>query len=342
MIKVLLLSVFTSFFGQATNDKIDSYLNQLHTKGELNGNVLVIKDGKTLYEKSFGYADGEKSMLLTKNYRFNIGSVYKEFPAVSIMQLQEKNLIQLDDKISKYLTELPKWSEKVTVKQLLQYSSGLPTIGWNSYFSQGINVTDAHILNEIQNIENLEFEPGTDYLYSNMNPVLLIKIVEHVSKSSFKDYLQENIFNPFELNGIVLKEQYPYVDKTLMANPFNVDFEEDNYNISVESLLFNATASDLAIWFEQLGDFKVVSEQSVKKLSEIAKVGENAQSPLGNCEWEKNKIIEHTHHGSSGNYECLIRRFKQDGITIVILTNQKHGNVYDISNTIYEILKKDI
>lgn len=341
MIKVLLLSLFTSFSGQPTNDNIDTYLSELHEAGKLNGNVLVIKEGKTIYEKSFGYADGAKSLKLNKDHRFNIGSVYKEFPAASIMQLQEKNLLELDDKISKYLLDLPKWSEKVTIQQLLQYSSGLPKIGWNAYFSKGINVNDDHILNEIQNIETLEFEPGTDYLYSNNNPILLIKIVESITQLSFKDYLEKNILIPFELQGTVIKSQYPYVDTTLMASPFNADFEEDNYNISVKSLLFNSTASDLANWFEHLGNFKVLSEQSVRTLSEVAKEGDNIQSPLGSSIWENNKIIEHTHHGSSGNYECLVRRFKQDGIIIVILTNQKNQNVYDISDTIYEIVKKE-
>jgi len=339
MTKLLLLNLCISLFACQNNENIDSYLSELHKDGKLNGNVLVIKDGKTLFEKSYGFTDGSKSTLLNKDYRFNIGSVYKEFPAVAIMQLQEKNLLNVDNKISKFLPELPKWSEKVSIRNLLQYSSGLPTIGWDAYFAKGINVTDNHIMSEIQNVGNLEFEPGTDYLYSNSNPILLIKIVEHISQSSFNDYLKENIFDPYELNNIVIKGQYPYVDKTLMAIPFNADFEEDDYEISVKSLLFNSKARDMASWFEQLGNFKVVSKQSVKTLSGVAKAGENIQSPLGYCDWEEEKIIEHSHHGSTANYECVVRRFKQDGITIVILTNQKHGNVYDISQEIYEIIK---
>ncbi|MDO1498891.1 serine hydrolase domain-containing protein [Winogradskyella maritima] len=134
---------------------------------------------------------------MTMEYRFNIGSIYKEFPAVSIMQLQEKNLINLDDKISKYILELPNWSEEISVQNLLQYSSGLPTIGWDIYFSKGINVNDNDILEELKSIKNLEFEPGSDYLYSNSNPILLIKIVENITKTTFNRYLQENIFNVY-------------------------------------------------------------------------------------------------------------------------------------------------
>lgn len=340
MFNVLFLNLFLALFGCQNNENIDTYLSELHQTGKLNGNVLVIQGGKTLFEKSFGYTDGTKKTLLNKDYRFNIGSVYKEFPATAIMQLQEENLIRLEDKIAKYLPELPKWSEKVTIKNLLQYSSGLPTIGWDAYFSKGINITDADILNEIQGVQSLVFEPGTDYLYSNSNPILLIQIVEHISQTSFNDYLQENIFNPYSLKNTVIKGQYPYADRALMAIPFNTDFEEDAYELSVKNLLFSSTARDMVNWFEHLGNFEVVSKQSIRILSEVAKVGDNIQAPLGGCVWENDTLIEHSHHGSTANYECVVRRFKQDRITIVILTNQKHNNVYDISDKIYEIIKK--
>jgi len=342
MTKILLLNLIISLFGCQNNENIDTYLNELYEKGELNGNVLVIKDGKTYYEKSFGYTDGSKKMILTKDYRFNIGSIYKEFPAVSIMQLQEKNQINLEDRISKYLPELPNWSEKISVQNLLQYSSGLPTIDWDVYFSKGINVNDNHIIEEIKSVKNLEFEPGSDYLYSNSNPILLIKIIENITKTTLNEYLQKNIFIPYGMDNTIIKEQYPYVDKTLMAIPFNADFKEDDYKLSAKSLLFSSTASNVANWFEQLGDFKIINEKSVKTLSEQAKKGHNIQSPLGYSEWKNDKITEHSHHGSTASYECVARRFKQDGITIVILTNQKQGNVYEISEKIYEIIKSNI
>jgi CubicO group peptidase (beta-lactamase class C family) len=341
MTKILFLNLIISLSGCQNNETLDTYLNELHKKGRLNGNVLVTKDGKVLYEKSFGYADGSKNTMLTKDYRFNIGSIYKEFPAVSIMQLQEKNQINLEDKISKYIPELPNWSERVSVQNLLQYSSGLPTIGWDAYFSKGINVNDNHIMEELKAVKNLEFEPGSDYLYSNSNPILLIKIIESITKSNFNEYLQENIFIPYGMDRTIIKEQYPYEDKTLMAIPFNADFKEDDYKLSVKSLLFSSTARDLAKWFEQLGDFKIVNKKSVKLLSEKAKKGDDIQSPLGQTDWENDQIVEHSHHGSTANYECVARRFKREGITIVILTNRKQGNVYEISERIYEILKSD-
>lgn len=342
IIIINLIILFSSCQNNQNSQNIDIYLTKKYQEGKLNGNVLVIKKGKTLYEKSFGYTDGSKNKKLNKNYRFIIGSVYKEFPAVAIMQLQEKNRINLDDKISKYLPEFPNWAEKISVKNLLQYSSGLPVVAWGEYFGKGLKVNDDVIMKGLKSIKTLEFEPGSGYLYSNNNPILLINIIESITQISFNEYLEKNVFIPVGMNSTIIKQEYPYKNKTLMSIPFDLDFKEDDYKLSVNNLLFSSTARDMANWLKKLGDFEVVSKNSVKTLSNKAKKGDNIQAPLGNCDWSNDTIIEHAHHGSNVNYECLVRRFKQDEITIVILTNQKHGNVNQISNEVYKIVKEDI
>jgi len=322
-------------------NNIDSLLNIQYQNGKINGNVLVIKDGSTIYEKSFGYTDGSKESLLTKDFRFNIGSVFKEFPAVAIMQLSESKLIHLDDKIASYLPELPKWSEEISIKNLLQYSSGLPMIQWGEYFGKGLSISDEDIMKDLLNVDSLQFVPGTDYLYTNYSPVLLIKIVERVTSIKFNEYIRTNLLLPFKLNGTILKDKYPYDDVTNMAIPFNSDGENDGYRLSISNILLSCTASDMQNWFTQLDDFKIVSKESVKFLSKTAISEDNIQAPLGYSEWENNELIEHAHHGSSGNYECLIQHFKADNLIIVIMTNQKKKNVHEISNNIYNIVQKN-
>lgn len=320
------------------NRSIDLFLNEQYKRGKLNGNVLVVKGGRKIYERSFGFADASKKTLLNKNHRFNIGSVYKEFPAVAIMQLKEKNLLRTDDKIGKYLPELPEWSKKISIKHLLQYSSGLPTIDWDSYFEKEESASEELILQDLQKLKKLEFEPGTNYLYTNYSPLLLIEIVERITGQEFRDYAEKKLFAPFDLDDTVINESYPYKDKKLMAIPFDTNFKEDDYKISVSAVLFTSTAEDLYNWFEKLDTFRIVSKESVRLLSEEAKEGENIQAPLGFADWENDELIEHSHHGTAVNYECVVRRFGKDALTIVILTNQKHRNVYEISEKIREML----
>ncbi|MCH4824600.1 beta-lactamase family protein [Gramella lutea] len=320
-------------------EKIDSILTLKFDNGILNGNVLVVQKGQAIFKKSYGFADADKSQKLNENFRFNIGSVYKEFPAVAIMQLKEKGALTLQDKLGKYITDLPKWSDSISIIQLLQYSSGLPKINWGEHFSNGEMVTSQMIYDDLKAIQKLKFTPGTDYLYSNYSPILLIKIVEKISGQNFKEYTKQNLFNPYGLYQSKISDQFPYKDQTLMAIPFNEKFEVDNYKISIPSILFSSTVSDMYKWFKYLDSYDIISKESVKILSQEAIIGNNIQAPLGSFEWDNDLAIEHIHHGSSGNYECVVRRFKQKDLTIVILTNQKHGNVYEISQEILELFK---
>ncbi len=340
LFNIILINLSFIALGCQTHDSIDSYLTSQFEKGKLNGNILIIKDGKKEYEKSFGYSDASRKNQLTKDYRFNIGSVYKEFPAVAIMQLQEQNKLEINDKLSKYLSQLPAWAEKISIKHLLQYSSGLPRVAWGNYFGKGLAIRSEDVLNDLKETKSLAFTPGASYLYTNYSPILLISVVEKISGIDFSQYVQENLFTPFNIRNTVIKEGFPYADQSLMAMPFDEHYVQDDYKIQMHNLLFSATANDLAIWLQQIGDFNIITKSSVKFLSEKAIKGDNIQAPLGRGRWVNNKFVGHSHHGSSGNYECVVRRFKEERITIIILTNQKHGNVFDMSDDLYDLIKK--
>jgi hypothetical protein len=273
-------------------------------------------------------------------HRFNIGSIYKEIPAVAILKLQEEGNLQLNDHLSMYVTDLPEWAEQITIKSLLQYSSGLPKMKFDEHFSNGITVTEEILMNDLRNVRELQFKPGTNYLYTNYSPMLLSKIVEHIIKQDFQSYAQNHLFAPYGINHIKVNSQYPYLDKTSMAIPFDEAFKEDDYTIKVDWVLTGYTASDLYNWFKHLDSFNIVSRESMKILSQEAIQGDNIQSPLGRSDWENGDIKLHLHHGSSASYESLVRHHKQDKIMIILMTNQKQGNVHDIADELYRLAKK--
>src|SRR5690606_12326530 len=123
MVRIVILYLLTTFLeGCGQIDNLDDYINNLHEKNEFNGTVLVIQGDSVLYEKAFGYADETRNVQLTIDHRFALGSIYKEFPAVAVMQLKEKGLLSVDDKIATFLPQLPSWSERITIKNLFQYS----------------------------------------------------------------------------------------------------------------------------------------------------------------------------------------------------------------------------
>jgi len=340
---LLLLFISIMFANCKSHSSIDSYMKELANEGNFNGNVLVVKNGKTIYENSFGFSDGSKTKKLTNQFRFDLGSVYKEFPAVSIMQLQEKGLVNTNDKISIYLKDLPNWSSKITIKNLLQYTSGLPKVAWDKYFGNDERVTDQKIKNDLLNLNELEFEPGSDYLYTNYSPILLGKIVASITKQPFPEYVEEKLFIPFGLENAKIQTEVPVLNRDFIAIPFDENFKEDSHKGTISGVIFSMTANDLLSWLNNLHAFKIISKKSLQFLSEEANFWGNIQAPLGGVTWKNGIVKEHYHHGEAGNYECIVKRFNngKEVLTIIVQANQKHQNMFDISNKIKRILNSN-
>ena len=338
IIYTLFLSIF--FTGSCQHISIDEYLQKQYFKGELNGNILVVQNEKILYENAFGIANAKTKEPLTLKHRFNVGSIYKEFPGVAIMQLKERGRLKLTDTIGNYLAGLPRWSQKINIQHLLQYSSGLPQIPWDDYFfKNNIPVTEKSALELLNKTEELAFNPGSDYLYSNYNPLLLTLIVEKITGKPFESYVEKNLFRPAKLSGAFFAQQAPHINEKHIANAFDEGLNTDSYVIHEPKFLMNFTAQDLYQWLVHLHNHELISKESVEILSK--RVG--SQSPLGVLEWDKNNLIVHHHHGSSGNYEAVIRYYPDDALYIIIVTNQKHSNVSKMADKIHAIAssKKD-
>lgn len=317
--------------------KLDTELTMLSKDGKLNGNILVARNDKIIYNKSFGFADGTQEKSLKQNHRFNIGSIYKEIPAIAIMQLSEKQLLKLNDPISKYLTELPDWSHQITIQQLLQYTSGLPKISWGKH----PEINDVVLMEDLSQLSKLESSAGKQYLYTNYSPFLLSKIVESISKNDFKDYVKRKILKPLNIENSGFNLSFPYQDRSGMAVSFNADFAEDNppFKIKSSMFLFSTTTEDLYTLVEGLHSNKLINQKSVETISRAANLdSKEVESPLGQIEYKNDEIVSHVHHGSSGNYEGIISVDLKKGITVVVLTNKKSGNVHEIVETITELI----
>jgi len=341
LIKIVVLALIVICSSCKRHDSIDSYMQEKAQKGKFNGNVLVVKNGETLYEKSFGFSDGSKSTKLTNQFRFDLGSIYKEFPAVAIMQLQEKGLLNADDTIDKYLKDLPNWSSQITIKNLLQYTGGLPKVAWDKYFGKGEIVTDQKLKNDLLNLTALEFKPGSDYLYTNYSPILLGQIVASITKQPFPDYVKKHLFLPYGLNSALMPSEIPHLNKEFIAIPFDENFKEDRYKATISGVIFSFTARDIVQWITHLHTFKIIKKESVQFLSEKADFWGNVQAPLGNVTWKNDYIKEHWHHGEAGNYECVVKRFYdgKDVLIIIVQANRKQKNVIDMADDIKDILE---
>jgi CubicO group peptidase (beta-lactamase class C family) len=162
------------------------------------GAVLVAKNGEVLFSNAYGLADREKKIPNTLDTRFRIGSMNKMFTAVSVLQLVEAGKIKLTDPLGKYITDYPNQdiATKVTIHMLLTHTGGTGDI-FGPEFT--IHRKELRTLNDyvaLYGKRGPEFEPGSQWRYSNYGMVLLGVVIERVTGQSYYDYVQEHVYKP--------------------------------------------------------------------------------------------------------------------------------------------------
>ncbi|WET47426.1 serine hydrolase [Chryseobacterium indologenes] len=323
----LLLLTHHTFAQTKQITKIDSLVKSANQEGVFNGNILVSENNKIIYNASFGFTDASKTKKLTPDYRFNIGSITKEFSGVALLQLQEQGKLKLEDPISKYLPELPQWANEISIKDLLQYTSGLPNVNWKKIKS------NKDIFDDLKLIDKLDFVPGTQYDY-NMNNVFLRQfIVEKITGMTYKNYVNQNIFKPCKMNA---SEITPIVDKKLIAKGFNNKLVEDKPDFLAGGTFL--TTTDLLKFVNCLHSKKLITENSLFELGQHFNLPDT-QSSLGEAQFKNKKLVAHSHDGRAGNYEALLVSDLDEKLTIILLGNNYNGKLFEISEAIKAIFK---
>lgn len=330
LIFIFQLLFVNNAFSQHKHAKlIDSIMTRYSEAGFFNGNVLVARNNKVIYSASFGFSDASKTNKLTPAYLFNIGSITKEFSAVALMQLQEQGKLKLDDKISKFIPELPKWANEVAIQDLLRYTSGVPNVNWKTVKS------DRDILDGLMLVDTLDFKPGTDYDYNNNNIFLRQFIVERLTNMNFKEYAEKFIFKPCKMKSAELT---PLGNEKNTAKGFSNKLIPDKPDLPITGGTYLST-TDLLKWSKSLHSYKVVSKNSVYELGQRFNAPET-QSGLGVAKFCDKNLIEHMHDGRAGSYEAILLSDIDEKLTVILLDNNYNGKVFEISNAIVAILKK--
>jgi CubicO group peptidase (beta-lactamase class C family) len=327
---ILLLSVaFANKAAVAQKNKaatIDSVMRHANKLGLFNGNILVVDGQKVIYKAAIGFTDTSQQIKLTEDYRFHIGSIAKEFNATAIMVLKDEGKLKLDDKVAQFLPELPAWAGKISVLNLLQYTSGLPEVNWKLVKS------DADNMAELKKITTLDFEPGSKYHYNNNNTFLQRRIVEKVSGMPFNKFVEQRLLKPAKIKNAIID---PVDTDPMVAKAFNNDKKQDKliYPISGWTAL---TLADFLRWSDAINTFKLITPASTRQI--LMADALNRQSGLGKGTMNGNQIITHVHDGTTMNYQALLTSDVPKGRTVILMTNNKQGNLYALNATLTNIL----
>ncbi|MBE8721771.1 serine hydrolase domain-containing protein [Sphingobacterium pedocola] len=194
------------------NRQIDEFMVKLHKKSGFNGNVLVAKKGKIIYQNSFGWADYLHRDSLKIVSKFELASVSKPMTAIAVLQLVEKGKIKLDQQVDEFFPGFP--FEGVTIRQLLTHRSGLPNY---VYFVEELwtdrkkGMTNLDAINlMIQHKPNRYGTPDGRFHYNNSNYMILAGVVEKVSGLDFGVYMMEHVFKPAGMKNTAVLSKAVY------------------------------------------------------------------------------------------------------------------------------------
>lgn len=336
------------FYGFSQNNQVlleqelDSLLYQFYSNKQLNGSVLVAKQGRILYQKSFGKADISKAIDNTLETKFLIGSLTKSFTAIAVLQLHEKGLLNLHEPIKTYVPELNATIGKLTLHQLMKNASGLPVHLNRITDLEYRDITSEELVELYNNKATLTFEPGTKYSYSNLNYQLASIVVEMVSGLTYKAYLRQHVFNPIKMVDSGLERTYNYPqDKAKGYDVFDGKLVKSERNYMAYAKGggdIYTTALDLLKWDMALYSEKLVSNDSKDllfdgTLEDYGGYGYGFKIKYYNRHSNsKGKIVRHG--GSMYGYICNINRYLDDQVTIIILGNIRPFPIMEINDAI--------
>jgi len=168
------------------------------TANRFSGSVLVARNNKTVFAQAYGLADRDKKLPNTLQTRFRIGSMNKMFTAVSTMQLVQNGKLDLKAPIGKYLTDYPnkEVASKVTIEQLLSHMGGTGDIFGPDFDQHRLDLKTLQAYVNLYGKRALQYEPGSQWRYSNYGFLLLGVIIEKVSGQSYYDYVRDHIYKP--------------------------------------------------------------------------------------------------------------------------------------------------
>jgi CubicO group peptidase (beta-lactamase class C family) len=339
------------------DQKIDAILAPLagsHTAGLA---VLVVKDGKKLFERGYGVRDLHSSAKIDEHTNFRLASCSKQFTAMSIMLLVHDGKLRYDQKLTYIFPEFPSYGKSITIRNLLNHTGGLQdyetlmdqadapdsTYPFPHNWTAERQIQDAEVLTLLERNDHDMFAPGTQWYYSNSGYVILGLVVAKVSGQPFREFLQQRIFIPLKMEHTLAYER----GKNEITNRAYGHTVEGNAWKQTDQSSTSATLGDggiyssledLAKWDEALRTHKLLSKEEMQPAlapfifadGTQPRWPANSDRPEGSPAvygfgWFLDPYKNHSrmwHYGETQGFRSYIVRFPNDRLTIIVLCNR--------------------
>lgn len=291
--------------------------------------VGVTRDGALAFEKAYGLADVARKVPLTPSTRFYIASLSKQFTAMSIILLVEDGKLSLDDTVAKWIPELPPFAKTITIRHLLNHTSGLrdymTLLAVSAWPSDG-ELTEHQFLDLMHRQKTLNFAPGDEFLYSNTGYALLSIIVKRATGQSLRAFAAARIFAPLGMTNTEFRDDHneKIPNRAIGYEATEAGVVETNPRIDVvgDAGVYS-TVEDLAKWQTNFRTPRVGGEAGIAMMMEPGRLNNGQQIPYGFAltlgELRGMKTIAHS--GAFGGFRTEMVRFPEIDIGVVTLCN---------------------
>jgi CubicO group peptidase (beta-lactamase class C family) len=321
--------------------KIDALFHEYDFPNVAGASVLVIKDRKVLFKKAYGLANLESKISSNTNTNYRLASMTKQFTAMAIMILAERKKLSYDDPLTKFFPDLPAYGKQITVRHLLNHTSGL--IEYSDLIPKGTTtpLTDRDVLSMMKKQDRTYFPPGAQFRYSNSGYTLLGLIVEAASGISFPEFLRKNIFKPLGMTNTKFYQREDFTDRN---RAYGYTQKESSFEKTDQSLTSStrgdgsvySSVDDLYKWEQALYTTRLVSAETLKRAFNVGATTDDPKLGYG-FGWfigDYRGLKAIYHGGNTIGFTSVIRRFPEQKFAVIVLTNRNAASLAEIVNKI--------
>lgn len=318
--------------------KLDAFLTQYCKQYFYSGVLRITRQDQVLYEKAMGYADWEEKIPMDRDRHFTLYSLSKPFCAIGLLLLVDQGLVSLDAHPAVYVPEAAGFDSRVTIRNMLHHSSGMPDFG---NYMRELDIPNTNWYGKARELVLADakfpqrFVPGTDTQYANINFTLAALIIENVTGMNYADYMRERVFEPLDMMQTLVDRPGLYVADRAVGHDYSGDriFRSD-HSVSwmlgagdVLSTVDDVYRLNLAIKHRKL--LKSETWEQVLTPSPLSQFGFGCSV----TQWHGKKRI--THNGGHVGFRTLHIQLPEDDFDIILLSNYGFG---DSRNTISEAI----
>lgn len=308
--------------------EIDNLVQESYQPNEPGVSIIVVKNGETIFRKGHGMANLELGVHIEPDMVFRLGSLTKQFTAVSILMLAEQGKLALDDPITKFLPDYPTHDHLITVEHLLTHTSGIKSYTsmpeWPPLWRKDFTVQE---LIDFFKDQPMVSAPGACWAYNNSGYILLGAIIEKASGQTYEGFLHQNIFEPLGMKQSYYDNPTRIIPRRVAGYEKSPDgFENAAYLSMTQPYAAGSLAStveDLALWDAALYTDRLLKQKTLEKAHVSHKLADGSSTFYGYgweiSEYAGRRFIEHG--GGIFGFRSRTIRIPDERVFVAALSN---------------------